>query len=65
MLHKSVLLNESIELLNIKEDGKYVDCTLVTMSNIPLLPCVTCSMLPCVTKNMHFLRMFLANKSSG
>ena len=28
MLHKSVLLNESIELLNIKEDGKYVDCTL-------------------------------------
>ena len=28
MLHKSVLLNESIELLNIKEDGIYVDCTL-------------------------------------
>lgn len=28
MKHKSVLLNESIENLNIKEDGIYVDCTL-------------------------------------
>lgn len=28
MLHKSVLLKESIELLNIKENGIYVDCTL-------------------------------------
>lgn len=28
MLHKSVLLNESIKLLNIKEDGIYVDATL-------------------------------------
>ncbi|HAJ14858.1 16S rRNA (cytosine1402-N4)-methyltransferase [Sharpea azabuensis] len=26
--HKSVLLNEAIESLNIKEDGLYVDCTL-------------------------------------
>ncbi len=26
--HKSVLLNEAIESLNIKEDGIYVDCTL-------------------------------------
>lgn len=26
--HYSVLLNESIEMLNIKEDGIYVDCTL-------------------------------------
>ena len=26
--HFSVLLNESIENLNIKEDGIYVDCTL-------------------------------------
>ena len=28
MKHKSVLLNESIEFLNIKEDGVYVDATL-------------------------------------
>ncbi len=28
MKHKSVLLNETIESLNIKEDGIYVDCTL-------------------------------------
>ena len=28
MKHKSVLLDESIEGLNIKEDGVYVDCTL-------------------------------------
>ena len=28
MKHKSVLLKESIELLNIKEDGVYVDATL-------------------------------------
>ncbi len=28
MLHKSVLLNESINLLNIKKNGIYVDCTL-------------------------------------
>ena len=28
MEHISVLLNESIEMLNIKEDGIYVDCTL-------------------------------------
>lgn len=27
-MHKSVLLEESIELLNIKENGVYVDCTL-------------------------------------
>lgn len=27
-MHVSVLLNESIENLNIKEDGIYVDCTL-------------------------------------
>ena len=27
-MHISVLLNESIELLNLKEDGIYVDCTL-------------------------------------
>ena len=27
-MHISVLLNESIEGLNIKEDGIYVDCTL-------------------------------------
>ncbi len=27
-IHKSVLLNEAIEQLNIKEDGIYVDCTL-------------------------------------
>jgi 16S rRNA (cytosine1402-N4)-methyltransferase len=26
--HVSVLLNEAIEALNIKEDGIYVDCTL-------------------------------------
>jgi len=26
--HVSVLLNECIEALNIKEDGIYVDCTL-------------------------------------
>lgn len=28
LMHKSVLLNESINGLNIKEDGIYVDCTL-------------------------------------
>ena len=28
MEHKTVLLNEAIEYLNIKEDGIYVDCTL-------------------------------------
>ena len=28
MKHIPVLLNETIEGLNIKEDGKYVDCTL-------------------------------------
>ena len=28
MLHKSVLLKESIDNLNIKEDGIYVDATL-------------------------------------
>ena len=28
MMHKSVLLNESIEKLNIKENGVYVDGTL-------------------------------------
>ena len=27
-MHISVLLNESIEGLNLKEDGIYVDCTL-------------------------------------
>ena len=27
-MHKSVLLEESIDGLNIKPDGKYVDCTL-------------------------------------
>ena len=27
-MHISVLLNESIDSLNIKEDGIYVDCTL-------------------------------------
>ena len=27
-MHVSVLLNEAIENLNIKEDGIYVDCTL-------------------------------------
>lgn len=27
-MHKSVLLNEAIEYLNLKEDGIYVDCTL-------------------------------------
>ena len=27
-MHKSVLLKEAIEYLNIKEDGIYVDCTL-------------------------------------
>ena len=27
-MHISVLLNESIDALNIKEDGTYVDCTL-------------------------------------
>ena len=27
-MHYSVLLNESIDLLNIKENGIYVDCTL-------------------------------------
>ena len=26
--HKSVLLNEAIEYLNIKEDGIYIDATL-------------------------------------
>ena len=28
MLHKSVLLEESINFLNVKEDGVYVDATL-------------------------------------
>ena len=28
MEHISVLLNESIDMLQIKEDGIYVDCTL-------------------------------------
>ena len=28
MLHKSVLLEESIDFLNVKEDGVYVDATL-------------------------------------
>ncbi|MEG2351422.1 MAG: 16S rRNA (cytosine(1402)-N(4))-methyltransferase, partial [Bacilli bacterium] len=28
MKHVSVLLNEAVESLNIKEDGIYVDCTL-------------------------------------
>src|SRR5574344_78386 len=28
MMHKSVLLEESIAALQIKEDGTYVDCTL-------------------------------------
>lgn len=28
MEHKSVLLKESIEMLQIKDDGIYVDCTL-------------------------------------
>ena len=27
--HVSVMLNETIDYLNIKEDGVYVDCTLV------------------------------------
>ena len=27
-MHKTVLLNEAIDNLNIKEDGIYVDCTL-------------------------------------
>jgi len=26
--HVSVMLNETIDYLNIKEDGVYVDCTL-------------------------------------
>ena len=26
--HKTVLLNETVDMLNIKEDGLYVDCTL-------------------------------------
>ena len=33
--HVSVMLNETIDYLNIKEDGVYVDCTLCAQPQHP------------------------------